>query len=971
MTMIGSAFLAAGTAGASSPQTGSLSFNVVYVGGGTMAPANSSTQVMLETPVGQVLSSATGSSVTFSSLYYGNYTVVVPAQYLTDSAINGKFVVVNQTFHNVSLNSKSPSSPMELNVSVEPTHKVFVSVQNLSSGSASLSFKSLQGFEFNTASVSAATNSTNLSLPSKFFTIISYQSASYTYLETNVGNTLKLNIYNGTAVSGFVSASNGAKISTVYVTIINGTDHNYTTTQFTGNSFVVYSPNWNNEFLIVSSPGYNSTQYQGKNLVGGKYLSNVVLQPASSSIYYNYNVSQNLQTLNLNITYRIGNNTAIPQFANSSVGSLYWQWNIDSLSAAYVDGYINSTVVNYTANSFLLNGVYYNLSAKPTFIAPTSVTDKGIAATVHAEYQSMTKISTSVYNSAFPIKVYALGTQYTPGMLGYQYNISYKNTSIALNSSSSSSVKLSGTPILIPAQPSSGFVTLTLVPVKSATITNSLVQFKINGKNVNNLLNSTQSNTIFTVPYNVPVNVNVSRAFYNPVTGTNDYQNSIFNWAINSNANSYADQSNVTPTFNKGLNVVYVNFTSGSGVNGTTSFFVYGFNGTPTVVYNITSNGKTISNNTASTSPINIFVNQTQTVQFSAYYSMLKISNSSLVGSPYSVPLSYNWSFPTTVSLSANSSYVFQKPSISVGPQTVYSNVSSVAGNASAKFTVTVNDTTPPVAVVTIMNAKGQVISQPVAGQNITLTASSSYDPYYNSTYLSAHSLKLNYSWKIESTSGVPMTPSSSTYTILAGTNHSKIFNVEFETVSSVNIVLTVKNPANVSGTSNSSYAMIVNSARIVVNSIYLPSAPQQGISSTIWVNVTNAGTVMATNFTLTITVGGSQVAVKTFTDANLSAGSSTNVSLTWKPGSSGSLGITVVGSATGEPAFMQSIGEYSSTISIKTSPYTTPIIIGAVIAVIVVVGFVYYRLSSSRGSRSTAIKKRDESKKLPPEKKK
>ncbi len=966
MTMIGSAFLAAGTAGASSPQTGPLSFNVVYVGGGTHAPANSSTQVMLETPSGQLISSATGSSVTFSSLYYGNYTVVVPAQYLTDSALQGRFVVVNQTFHNVTLNSKGSSS-MELNVSVEPTHKVNVLVENLSSGSASVSFKSLQGFEFNSASVSAASNSTNLSLPSKFFAIISYGGASYTYLETNVGNSLKLNIYNGTAVSGFVSANNGAKINTVYVTIINGTDHNYTTTQFTGNSFTVYSPNWNNEFLIVSSPGYNSSQYQGKSLAGGKYLSNVVLQPASSSIYYNYSISGNLQALYLNITYRIGNDTAIPQLANSSVGSLYWQWNIDSLSAAYVDGYINSTVANYTANSFLVNGVYYNLTGHPKFNS-ISVTDKGISANVNATYKNMTSISTSIYNSAFPIKVYALGTQYSPGTLGYQYSISYKNTSVALNSSSSSSVKLSGTPIHIPAQPSSGFVTLTLVPVKPATITNSLVQFEINGKTVNNLLNSTQSNTVFTVPHNIPVNMNVSKAFYNPVTGTDDYKDASFKWAVNSN--SVSGPSNFTTTFHNGLNTVYVNFTSGSGAPGNTTFFVYGFNGKPTVVYNITSNGKTISNNTATASPISIFVNQTQTVQFSAYYSMLKVDNSSLAGSPYNVPLNYNWTFPTTVSLSANSSYIFKKPSISVGPQTVYINVSSVSGNTSAKFIVTVNDTTPPVAVVTLMNARGQVISQPVAGQNMTLTASSSYDPYYNSTYLAAHALRLNYSWKIESTSGVPMSPSSSTYTVLAGTNHSKTFNIEFETVSSVNIVLTVRNPANVSGTSNSSYAMIVNSPRIVVNSIYLPSAPQQGISSTIWINVTNAGTVMATNFTLTITVGGSQAAVKTFTYANLSAGSSTNVSLTWKPGSSGSLGITVVGSATGEPTFMQSIGEYSSTISIKTSPYTTPIIIGAVIAVIVVVGFVYYRLSSSRGSRSTAIKKRDESKKLPEKKK-
>ena len=295
------------------------------------------------------------------------------------------------------------------------------------------------------------------------------------------------------------------------------------------------------------------------------------------------------------------------------------------------DGYINSTVANYTANSFLVNGVYYNLTGKLTF-SPTSVTDKGIKATVQAVYKNMTPISTSVYNSTFPIKVYALGTQFSPGTLGYQYTISYKNTSVALNSSSSSSVKLSGTPILIPAQPSSGFVTLTLVPVKPATITNSLVQFEINGKTVNNLLNSTQSNTVFTVPYNIPVNMNVSKAFYNPVTGTDDYKDATFNWTINSNAKTFPDKSNVTTSFNNGLNVVYVNFTSGSGALGNTTFFVYGFNGKPTVVYNITSNGKTISNNTATASPISIFVNQTQTVQFSAYYSMLKVVDSSLAG---------------------------------------------------------------------------------------------------------------------------------------------------------------------------------------------------------------------------------------------------------------------------------------------------------------------------------------------------
>ncbi|QRF75556.1 hypothetical protein Thermo_01060 [Thermoplasmatales archaeon] len=970
MTMIGSAFLAVGTAGASSPQTGSLSLQVVYVGGGYPAPANSSTIVMLETPSGQVLSTGTGSSVTFSSLYYGNYTMVVPAQYLTDSALGGKFVIVNQTFTNITLNGTTAKGVNTLNLNVDPTHKVDVTVQNLSSGSASIIFKSLQGFQFNSATVTAGSNSTNVSLPAEFYAVISYKDASYTYLETGIGSILSLNINSGIPVSGFVSSTNGATISNVYVSIVNVTDNTYTTTQFPGSSFTVYSHDWTDNTLIVSSAGYNSSQYSGSQLISDSYyLGNVMLKPDSSTVYYNYSLSENLQTLHLNITYRIGNSTAIPQFANSTVGSLYWQWTIDKLTGSYVDKYINSTVVNYTANSFLVNGVYYNLTGKTTF-SPTSVTRNGISATVNATYTNMTPISTSIYNSAFSMKVYAMGTQYTHGSLGYQYNISYNHQGVALNTSSSSSVKLKTSPIIIPAQASNGYVTLTLVPVKNATLTNSLIQFRINGNLADNLLNSTQTNTIFAVPYNVPVNVNLSRGFYNPVTGTNDYSNSVFNWAVNQKSVSFSDKSNITTTFHKGLNTVYVNFTSGSGATGNNTFYVYGFNSTPTIVYNITSNGKTISNNTASSSPISIYVNQTQTVTFSAFYSKLTISNSSLPGSPYSVPLSYNWTYPTTVSLAANSSYVFQKPSVAVGPQTVYINVSSVSGNASATFSVTVNDTTPPVAVVTIMNQKGQIISQPVAGQNITLTAASSYDPYYNSTYLSTNNLTLNYSWKIESTSGVLMSPSSTTYKVLAGTNYSKTFNVEFETVSSVNIVLTVKNPANVSGTSNSSYAMIVNSPRIVVNSIYLPSTPQQGISSTIWVNVTNAGTVTATNFTLTITVGGTQVASKTFTNANLTVGSSLNVSLTWKPGSSGTLGITVVGSASGEPSFMQSIGEYSSTISIKISPYTTPIIIGAVIAVIIVVGFVYYRLSSSRGSKSTAIRKKDDSKK-PPEKKK
>ncbi|MEM0155801.1 MAG: CARDB domain-containing protein [Thermoplasmataceae archaeon] len=974
IAMIGSAFLAMGSAGATSPQTGSLSFRILFVGGGNSAPANSSTVVMLETPDGHVLSTQYGPTVTFSSLYYGNYSVVVPAQYLP--GFYGAPVVLNQSYYPVALDSSTNGKAFTDTLYVSPTYKVNVSVSNIASGSASISFRSVQGFAFKSVSVTETNNYTFVYLPSQYYAVLGYNGATYAFQEFNVGPSVKLDLRSGSPVSGFVSTTNGATLSPVDVTVINGAYHNYTVSTFPGSTFSVYEPSWSGYTLLVSSPGYNVSSYSGSMLTSGKVLD-VILQPSNSTVTYNYNLSHNLQYLNLTVKYSITNDTTIPQFANASVGSLYWQLLLDKASSSNIDRYVNSTIVNYTANTFLVNGVYYYISspltlskAVQTFNAGSPPTN-GFTAELTAQYKNISSIKTSIYNGAFNINVYAIGSQYQYGKLGYQYNITYNNTGIALNSSSSSNVRLSNSPIIIPAQSSSGLVTLTLQPVKNATVTNSLIQFQIAGKIVNNILNSSQGNTVFASPINSPVTMNVSNAFYNPVTGRDDYQNAIFNWAVvNATGKTTNTSSNIITKFANGNNTIYLNWTSGSGAHGSTMFYVYGSSGKPTVVYNITSQGKTIENNTASSSPVKIFVNQTQTTDYSSYYSHLNLTAG---GRTYQVPLSFNWSFPTSVSLSANTSYVFQKPNLTQGYQYIYLNVSSVSGNASIVFVVTVNDTTPPVPVVTIKNPKGQVVNSPIAGQNITLSAASSYDPYYNSTYFSNHpSQSLNYTWKIESASGTVLSPSSTTYTSLYGNSHSMTWNVQFNNVSSVRIVLSVKNPSQISGVSNQTYSMVIDSPYITVNNIYQLSGLQQGISHTIYVNFTNTGTVTANNVTIVVTVGGSQVASKTFTYLNLTPGSSANESLSWTPSSSGSFQIVAAGHANGEPSFMTSLGEMTVSASIATSPYTTPLIIVGVIAVIVVVGFVYYRISS-RGSRTTAIKKREDQKKppQPPEKKK
>ena len=47
------------------------------------------------------------------------------------------------------------------------------------------------------------------------------------------------------------------------------------------------------------------------------------------------------------------------------------------------------------------------------------------------------------------------------------------------------------------------------------------------------VLNSSLNNTVFVVPQNTSVALNVSNGFYNPVTGQSNYQQSNFTWKLN------------------------------------------------------------------------------------------------------------------------------------------------------------------------------------------------------------------------------------------------------------------------------------------------------------------------------------------------------------------------------------------------------------------------------------------------------
>ncbi len=391
-------------------------------------------------------------------------------------------------------------------------------------------------------------------------------------------------------------------------------------------------------------------------------------------------------------------------------------------------------------------------------------------------------------------------------------------------------------------------------------------------------------------------------------------------------------------------------------ITNTTQFNVTVVNSLPSVQYNISLRGKSIV--TGSGNKSNVSVPQSALLQFSGY-------KSALTENGYKVPLIYTWYLPSYSSSAMNVTYSFTTPYIkNHALQTGFLNITSVVGTYSnVSFNFYVNDTTPPSPVISLTNATGVAITQPVAGQTTYFSANTSSDAYYPESSLVYH-------WKIMYTNGTVAAPGSQTYKIVAGGNNTSYIGLVFNNLDGLTVSLNATNPSHVSGYSNKTYLPIVDTSRLVVEGVYFPGALSQGSRSTVYVNVSNNGTSTANNFTIYVYVNNKVVASQ-FYNRSLAVGSTTNVSFNMTPGASGNIPFEFEASSSPEPSFYAALGAFTSSHSVNPPAYRTPLIIGVVIAIIVVVGIVYYKISSggTRETKTTAIKKADQ-KKTPPQKK-
>ena len=915
-----SAFIVAGnSSAATSDAPQNVHLTEYYVSGGNhqIGVASPSTVTAIYYAGGGMVSSQVSNNPTFS-LIPGNYRIAVSPSYANPT---GAYVV---SYGNSSALEVSSSTTVQVNINATPTSLVHVTLNGFQSGtSAKVTFTTTTGFSFLT---NTTTNGSFYAyLPSgQFYATVDYSASKYNYLENLApsATSLILPVSGSDSIFGFVSPPSGQTISGFSISVINTSSNTYSVNNFTGDSYTLFLKNLTNKFITLSAPGYKPVTLNSA--PGAEQTVNLV--PASSGVYLNYSFSSNLQHLSYDGAFVIDNSTTIPWLPNSTVGSLYWQMKLDSSFNSHFLAYVNSSIQPYTNSSIFLNGYNYKLNVTNGSVLK-SATKNSTLVTFSSNYSNS---SVPVKYSGMDIKLYDQGTATTPGALGFNYNITYKNNTTALQSSTVQTIT-GISPILIGPQATSQWIDLKFSSVKNPTLVNSYITFNWKGLNSTNyVVNKSQKNTVFVAPVNTNVTINVSKAFFNPVTGTNDYSKANFTWTVNGTLKQYGPQV-IVNFHNTLMNTIEINVTSLSGGTNSTNITVYAVSVTPTVNYNVSYNGVVKKNGTsvANGSVETMTLLQGDTYAFSAYN-----SSATIPGTSYRIPLLYQWKFTNFTSTSSNTTYSFSKPGTSNGTLVVSTITEQ---NSTVKFNVQVNDTTPPNARITLTNATGKKLVNPLAGAMVVLSANASTDPYNQS---------LTYNWTIQYANGT-RAANGTIYTVVSGNlSKSAVIKVRFITLNDVKVSLNVTNhPANVSAYKNVTYTIVVSSPRIVVNSVKFTSTPTQGQANTFNVTVSNQGTENAKSFNLTVVAGGSTFT--RFYNQSLNVSQNETVHFEWTPSSSGNVSVQVSGNATGEPAFFSSVGSLSTYVTVKPPSYETPLIIGVVIAVIVVVGFAYYRFSS------------------------
>lgn len=949
-----------GEINALTPQEGHVSYSVFYHNSGNSQSvlAGNSVTVNVYTLSGIPVTSYSGNHNNVT-LPYGKYLFKInPAE----TVGFGNTIITNQTQMVVSVNS--PYQSATINISYYNTVKVNVNLAAFTTGSATSSFSTVQGFNFQNVSTSNGTFTVRVPVGT-FLVTTSYGGIQYNFFEKASSASTQISLdLSGTNYYGFVYTPGGSNVNNFNVILINGTAgsspsvSSYQVVPFSSGFFQLTS-NYTaaDTHMVITAKGYAPM-----NVNPSKNGMSYTLQNASSNITYNYNLSDNPNYLNLSVNYAIGNSTALPFLPNSTIGSLYWQKAADGFTSSSPSIYqnIGNLSNNYTNETFLVDGYNYNLSkvTSPTVtVGPDSMT-----ASVSYSYTGSGLTASYLAKNGLTINLDAIGTQYLPGSLNYRYNISY-NSSLGALSSPASAVSHFISPVVVKPQQYTGFLKLSFKSVSKPYVTaSSITEYWANQISDSYLLNRSASNTLFVAPVGKVVSLNLSNGYYNPVTGSDDYQDSLhYSWATNASSLTNGNSYNASMTFNhSGPYYVNVSFESSSGATNYTNFTVFATKGAVTPAVNVSYSGKALLNVTSAVNKTyHYYAPLLKSVSFSSSGSMSSVTFKGITYNNISVITT--WGFPGYQNTGQSVSYTYSVFNYSnPAPEMGYMNVTSVTGQSSVNVTLaaTINDTVAPTPVMTLYNSTGTKEVNPLAGQWTTFSANKSTDNYYPES-------KLTYNWSILYKNGTVAKPGKNTYQVLGNKsfNDTSYIQVKFETLNNMIVSLSATNPSNLTGYDNSTVTMLYSTPRIVVDSIYVPKTLSQGSTSTINVTVSNNGSVSANNYTISLYINGNFVTSHDYTTV-LAPGASANLSFSFKSPVSGTPQFQFRPYNTSEPSFFATYNSYTTNLTVKAPSYVAEIVAGIVVVIIILIGVAYSRFGSSSQKKAKAISRKDDTKK-------
>ena len=545
-----------------------------------------------------------------------------------------------------------------------------------------------------------------------------------------------------------------------------------------------------------------------------------------------------------------------------------------------------------------------------------------------------------------------------------------------------------------------------------------------------NILNSTHAN--YTAVLGVGENATFSAAGSTYPAGLNG---TVYKWNFGDHSTRPGDLAQLNTT-DVATNHTYwaatgasnytgtLTITNSAGISNETNFYVYVETSTPTA--KIATNATAAQNRTAGTTPF-VFVNWTTTLQFSANLTTvtqpnnLSIALFNLTAHSYSSTANYsvasganpfwsNW----TVTFGSNSTsnltgpghgyYLnFSKVRINGSPTGVKGwgwmynltlQVWSLVGTTStARLTILVNDTEPPLAAFTLLNSANKPIpsNSIVEGLNhyaiVRLDAASSVDLGNGSV--------VKYHWAISNTANTASTATQNfTYTntsVKTGGQYPTVRLVPRTTDYEINLTVTDRN-GNTAYTVLSLEVAENTTLRPVMeaNNLTGPANVNAGTSYTYWVNVTVGGGSKAVASDIQVWfyllspsgtgskqyIGNSPGSVVFYGYSNTSSSATLNTTvldtgsvpslahgytvravLTWNPGTSGSFILYAYAAAANQFVNNSSVSIASVPITVHPNPTMQALEYGGVAAglVVVIVLLILFYRRRTRGRKPGA----------------